>query len=92
MTVASLGGEGQSEQPRRSESTLNRRRSTYRAFLRWAFETGKIRENPAVRLRLARLDSPPARSIAVAETSLLLRAIRNSADPLRQAILPAAAF
>jgi hypothetical protein len=29
------------------------------------------------------VDSPPTPSIAVAETSLLLRAIRNSADPLR---------
>lgn len=36
-----------------------------------------------VRLHPTRVDSPPTPSIAVAETSLLLRAIRNSADPLR---------
>ncbi len=67
----------------RCETTLNRYRSTFKGFFRWAFETGRVSANPAARLRLARVDSPPTTPISSRETSLLLSAIRNSDDPRR---------
>jgi len=69
--------------PKKSEVTLNRHRSTFKTFFRWAFETGRVSRNPAVLLRLARVDSPPTPPITIPETCLLLATIRHSRDPLR---------
>jgi integrase/recombinase XerC len=73
----------QGPSPQRSEVTLNRHRSTFKAFFRWAMDTGRISRNPAVQLRLARVDSPSTMPITVPETRALLAAIRRSNDPLR---------
>jgi len=81
--LAGMGGAEGAGGPRRSESTLNRYRCTYKGFFRWAFETSRISKNPAALLRLARGDSPPTPAITAAETKLLLSAIRESGDPLR---------
>src|ERR1017187_6263803 len=64
--VAGMNEAGE-DQVQRSQTTLNRYRSTYRGFGRWAFETGRARWNPAARLRLARADSPPTTPIKLAE-------------------------
>ena len=66
-----------------SEATMNRHRSAYRGFFNWAFQTGRLSENPAVLLHLARVDSPPTRPITPQETGYLLATIRQSSDPLR---------
>ena len=79
--VAGMNEAGE-DQVQRSQTTLNRYRSTYRGFGRWAFETGRARWNPAARLRLARADSPPTTPIKLAETRLLLSAIQESGHPL----------
>jgi integrase/recombinase XerC len=81
--VAGMAGGGKTGARQRSEATLNRYRSTYKGFFRWAFETGRIPRNPAALLSLARVDSPPTSPIAPAETQSLLDAIRRSNDPLR---------
>ncbi|MGD0496827.1 MAG: tyrosine-type recombinase/integrase [Bryobacteraceae bacterium] len=69
--------------PARSEATLNRHRSAYRTFFRWAYETGRISRNPAALLRLARVESPRTPAITPPETHSLLSAIRRSGDRLR---------
>lgn len=81
--VTSMSAAGSADGRQRVEATLDRFRSTYRAFFRWAFETGRIPRNPAVRLNLARVDSPPTPPITPRETRLFLSAIRRSDDPLR---------
>lgn len=68
---------------RKSETTLNRFRTTYRAFARWAFESGRIPFNPALLLHLARVDSPRTPAITLLEIRKLLDTIRHSGDPLR---------
>ena len=68
---------------RRSEATLNRHRSAFRGFFRWAFETGRIPTNPALLLHRARVESAPTPPITLAEARLFLRTIRRSNDPLR---------
>ena len=78
MSITATSGD-----PRRSEATLNRHRSAYRGFLRWAFETGRIPTNPALFLHGARAESVPTPPITLKETRFLLRAIRHSKDPLR---------
>jgi site-specific recombinase XerD len=81
--VASMSIIGCPGGPRRSEVTLNRHRSVYRGFFRWAFETGRISTNPALLLHRARVESAPTPPITPAESRLFLRAIRRSNDPLR---------
>jgi site-specific recombinase XerC len=67
----------------RSQATLNRYRSTFRVFFRWAFETGRLPSNPAAALRLASAESTPTPPIRPEETRRFLAAIRRSGDPLR---------
>lgn len=69
--------------PERSQATLNRYRSTFRVFFRWAFETGRVKSNPATGLRLAYAESAPTPPIRPEETKRFLQAIRSSSDPLR---------
>jgi integrase/recombinase XerC len=68
---------------RRSETTLNRHRSAYRAFFNWAFLTGRTPINPAILLRRSRAESVPTPPITQDEVNLFLSAIRLSHDPLR---------
>jgi len=68
---------------RRSETTLNRHRSAYRAFFNWAFLTGRTPINPAVLLRRSRAESVPTPPITQDEVDLFLSTIRLSRDPLR---------
>jgi site-specific recombinase XerD len=81
--LASMSVIGSNGDLRRSEATLNRHRSAYRGFFRWAFETGRIPTNPALLLHGARVESVPTPPITPEETRLFLRAIRRSKDPLR---------
>ena len=68
---------------RRSETTLNRHRSAYRAFFNWAFLTGRTPINPAILLRRSTAESVPTPPITQDEVDLFLSAIRLSRDPLR---------
>jgi integrase/recombinase XerC len=68
---------------RRSETTLNRHRSAYRAFFNWAFLTGRTPINPAILLRRSGAESIPTPPITQDEVDLFLSAIRLSQDPLR---------
>lgn len=68
---------------RKAQATLNRHRSAWRSFSRWAFETGRIAVNPAVLLRLAPPDSTPTAAFSLAETVHLLSEIRKSGHALR---------
>jgi site-specific recombinase XerC len=81
--VAHMSGCDKTGSPQRSEATLNRYRSTYRGFFRWAFETGRIPRNPAALLGLARVESAPTSPITPWETQSFIDAIRRSNDPLR---------
>jgi len=81
--VAGMTGTQGAGRPQRSGATLNRHRSTYRGFFRWAFETGRTPRNPAALLHLARVDSAPTPPITRAETKLLLSTIRRSNGALR---------
>ena len=85
---ARVGRTGTSGQPAaapktRAATTLNRFRSAYRSFCRWAFDTGRLAANPALRLRASRADSARTAAITPRETRRLLTTIRESGDPLR---------
>lgn len=67
---------------KRSVVTMNRLKSVYRTFFKWAFETERIRLNPAKFLLLARTSSRPTIPITIDETAGLLETIRKSSDPL----------
>ena len=62
---------------------LNRFRTTYCTFARWAFESGRISFNPVLLLHLSRVDSPRTPAITRLQIRKLLTIIRNSGDPLR---------
>jgi integrase len=81
--VAALSGPAAPGSCERSRATLNRYRSTFRAFFRWAFETGRLRSNPAAGLRLANAESAPTPPIRPEETRRFPAAIRASSDSLR---------
>jgi site-specific recombinase XerD len=81
--VAAMSGTDGGGAPRRRQTTMNRHRSAYKSFSRWAFETGRVPRNPAALLRFARVDSQLTAPITPEETRLLLAAIRRSGDPLR---------
>jgi integrase/recombinase XerC len=81
--VANLAAPAGQRSFRRSETTVNRHRSAYRTFFRWAFQSGRINANPAMLLRRSPAESIPAAPVAIAEVNTLLSCIRTSADPLR---------
>lgn len=81
--VANLAATRGRRSIRRSETTLNRHRSAYRAFFSWAFQTGRTPTNPALLLQRSRAESIPSVPITADEVSLLLSTIRLSRDPLR---------
>jgi site-specific recombinase XerD len=66
----------------RSATTLNRIKSAYRSFFKWAFESGRAPRNAAARLYLAKAKSMPTIPIAIKEVICLLDTIRKSDDPL----------
>ncbi len=66
----------------RSAAALNRIKSVYRSFFKWAFESGRVSHNAAARLYLARTKSRPTAPITMKEIICLLSAIRKSNDPL----------
>lgn len=68
---------------RRSETTLNRHRSAYRTFFRWAFESGRININPALLLNRSPAESATTVPFSIEEVNTILSCIRASADPLR---------
>jgi integrase len=67
---------------RLSDVTMNRTRSVYRAFFKWAFETGRIQSNPAKLLFRARASSMPTVPMTAEEVSRLLKTVRESNEPL----------
>lgn len=66
----------------RSAITLNRIKSAYRSFFRWALESGRTPRNAAARLYLARAKSRLTTPITLKEVVCLLDTIRKSDDPL----------
>jgi integrase/recombinase XerC len=81
--VVSLATTGGRCPTRRSETTLNRHRSAYRAFFNWTFQTNRTPANPALLLLRSRAESVPTMPITSDEVCLFLSAIRLSNDPLR---------
>ena len=82
-TVASLTAIDGQPRKRRSQTTLNRHRSAYRGFFRWAVETKRIPANPARLLGRSNMESVPTQPMTLHEVQSFLRAIRHSNDPLR---------
>ncbi len=82
-TVASLTAIDGQPQKRRSQTTLNRHRSAYRGFFRWAVETKRIPANPARLLGRSNIESVPTQPMTLHEVHSFLRAIHHSNDPLR---------
>jgi len=79
----------------RTDVTLNRIKSAYRSFFKWAYERGHTTENLTAGLQLAKAYSQPTIPITIDETALLLDAIRksNSAHAMRdQALFSIYAF
>lgn len=66
----------------RSATTLNRIKSAYRSFFKWAFKSGCVPCNAAARLYLARVKSRTTIPIIMNEIVCLLDTIRKSDDPL----------
>ncbi len=83
LTALSVANESGQQRQRKSETTLNRFRTTYCTFARWAFESGRISFNPVLLLHLSRVDSPRTPAITRLQIRKLLTIIRNSGDPLR---------
>ncbi|MCL5063043.1 MAG: tyrosine-type recombinase/integrase [Nitrospiraceae bacterium] len=66
----------------RTSISLNRIKSAYRSFFKWAFESGRVPRNAAARLYLAKTKSRPTIPITMKEIISLLDTIRISDDPL----------
>lgn len=64
----------------RCASTMNRIKSAYRSFFKWAFETGLTPLNPATRLVMTSVQSQPTQPITKSEINRFLRTIRQSGD------------
>jgi len=65
-----------------SPVTMNRIKSAYRSFFRWAQETGRTPSNPAACLRLAKTKTHYTPPISPEEVNRLLTTIVSSDDPL----------
>lgn len=65
---------------RRSSATMNRIKSTYRSFFKWAFDSKRMPSNPTERLRRSKTHSRPTTPITAAEVTSLLETIRQSDD------------
>lgn len=64
----------------RSPVTVNRIKSAYRSFFKWAFESKRIFPNPAERLSRSKSYSRPTTPITASEIMALLETIRQSGD------------
>ncbi len=65
---------------RRTVVTMNRIKSVYRSFFRWACESGYTSRNPAACLSLAKANSRPTIPITLDEITHFLCTIRKSGD------------
>jgi len=65
---------------RRSSATVNRIKSAYRSFFKWAFDSNRIPSNPAERLCLSKIHSRPTTPITTTEITSFLETIRLSGD------------
>lgn len=65
---------------RRSSVTMNRIKSAYRSFFKWAFDSNRMPCNPAERLCLSKTHSRPTTPITANEINILLETIRQSDD------------
>jgi len=61
---------------------MNRIRSCYRTFFRWATAAELLPSDPALWLTLARAESPPTPAMGQLDFEKLLQTISNSPDPL----------
>ncbi len=66
--------------PRRTAVTMNRIKSTYRSFFKWACESGYASHNPAACLLLAKANSRTTIPITSDEIMYFLCTIRKSGD------------
>ncbi len=64
----------------RSSVTLNRIKSAYRSFFKWAYDSKRLSSNPTERLRRSKTQSRPTTPITSAEINSLLETIRQSDD------------
>jgi integrase/recombinase XerC len=63
-----------------SSATINRIKSAYRSFFKWAFESKRISSNPSEGLCLSKTHSRPTAPITAAEIMSFLETIRQSDD------------
>jgi site-specific recombinase XerD len=66
---------------RRSPATMNRIKSAFRSFFKWAFQSGFISHNPAAILRLSKATSQRTIPITMEEINALLQTISEYDDP-----------
>jgi integrase/recombinase XerC len=66
---------------RRSAATMNRIKSTFRSFFKWAFQSGLISHNPAASLRMPKTASQRTIPITKQEINALLHTISESDYP-----------
>lgn len=66
---------------RRSAATMNRIKSTFRSFFKWAFQSGLISHNPAASLPMSRAASQRTTPITKEGINTLLHTISESGDP-----------
>ncbi len=64
----------------RTSATVNRIKSAYRSFFKWAFDSKRIFPNPAERLTRSKSYSRPTMPITAVEIIALLETIRQSGD------------
>jgi len=57
---------------RRSAATMNRIKSAFRSFFKWAFQSGLISHNPAASLRMSKAASQRTTPITMEEINTLL--------------------
>jgi len=57
---------------RRSAATMNRIKSAFRSFFKWAFQSGLISHNPAASLRMSKAASQRTTPITMEEINALL--------------------
>jgi site-specific recombinase XerD len=65
----------------RSVATMNKIKTSFRSFFKWAFQSGLISNNPTVSLRLAKAASQRTIPMAVEEINAILQVISNCDSP-----------
>lgn len=66
---------------RRSSATMNRIKSAFKSFFKWAYQAGLTSRNPAAGLRISKAASQRTIPITMEEIKALLQTISESEDP-----------